>query len=79
MSALTFYRRSFDSDVWHFKTECSLYPTDHFDMRSELPILGVVCTQCTTLAGRIAKPQATANRASDPESGYDDKPAIART
>ena len=71
MSEVSFYRRSFDSEVWHFRLECPLYPTDHFDLHSELPTFGILCAECTTLAGRIAKPAGTANRASDLEIGYD--------
>jgi len=71
MSEITFYRRSFDSEVWHFRPECPLYPADHFDLHSELPTFGILCAECATLAGRIAKPAASATRASDLETSYD--------
>jgi hypothetical protein len=44
------FRRHFDSDVWHFRTDCTRWPKKGFVQTSE-PKNGTACKECAHRAG----------------------------
>lgn len=40
------YRKRGGHDTWHFCSNCSTWPTSHYELRSHTPSTGVLCNEC---------------------------------
>ncbi len=40
------YRKSMDSEAWHWCTQCTEWPTDAHEEQIGLPITGHLCAEC---------------------------------
>ena len=40
------YRRRKGTDVWHWCSNCSNWPTSHYDVRRDEPDSGKFCDEC---------------------------------
>jgi len=51
----TYYRKTRDSETWHFAAGCSHWPSDDFIELDGHPIRGELCNECWALANDSAK------------------------
>ena len=40
------YRKKNDSDTWHWRPDCSNWPTGEYTTRANKPTTGELCNQC---------------------------------
>ncbi len=45
------YRRAHSQDTWHFVTNCSTWPSEHYDEATQRPRSGTICAECLAKAG----------------------------
>jgi len=43
----TVYRRKQESEIWHFCSNCSQWPEDHYLEQRQAPGTGEMCNECT--------------------------------
>jgi hypothetical protein len=40
------YRKGLDQDIWHFRSDCSKYPTANVYTQFTRPSTGEICREC---------------------------------
>jgi hypothetical protein len=48
------FRRTWESNTWHWRAQCSQWPSEHIDERAGLPRGGHLCKECEALDLRSA-------------------------